>query len=174
METIRLVSTASQGHVGCSCTYTNHSAVPGRSQHLFLRTRQTGPGPSSSCEALGSLGKAALSLHGAGISAEGPCSETSSPPSAVTPAPDLHHRPSLGNTRPSPVTNTPGSAISSQHEELPTGDLPRTPQGGLPPGRATPERDGEQTHTGESCGRAASPATGPSPSTSHTENAVLV
>lgn len=121
METIRLTSTASQGDTGCSCTYTNRSTTPHCSQHLFLHTNQTKSDPSSIWEVLRSLGKAALLLHGAVSSAGGSCSETSSPPFAITPAPppptfttDL-----LWNTSP----KHPGLVISSQHQELSTAAL---------------------------------------------------
>lgn len=53
METIRLTSTASQGDVGCSCTYPNRSTTPCCSQHLSLHTNQAKSGPSSPAEALG-------------------------------------------------------------------------------------------------------------------------
>ena len=160
METIRLTSTASQGDAGCSCTYTNCSTTPCRSQHLFLHTNQTVSGPSSIREVLGSLGKAALSPRSAAISAGGPCSETSSPPFAVTPAlpaPDLHHGPSPWNTSPSPITNTPGLAVVSQTSRpVHCGSAPCAP-GRSPLGTAAPEQDGEQTSWAgeEPSGRAA-------------------
>lgn len=135
METIRLTSTDSQGDAGCSCTYTDCSATLCCSQHLFLHTNQTKSSPSFIQEVLGSLDKAVLLLRGTVISAGRSCSETSSPPFALTPAPpvpDLHHRPSLWNISPSLATNTPGLVILSEHQELSTAALPHKPQGDLP------------------------------------------
>lgn len=67
-----------------------------------------------------------------GIRAGGSCSETLPPPSALTPAllaPSLHS-PSWGS---SPITNTPGLATSSQHQEPSTAALPCVPQSDFSP-----------------------------------------